>query len=461
VKKQDIVYGRLEYMYREDTWIHKNGRREIKQLIDDYLNETWSQRHSNDVTFNDTEEARNISNATCDNLLASIRWQYVTREGKIAKRIRKHYKKIYGVCLPDSLISKIGQIAESHMTKMQHLYFDFTDRFDWSAGDFGDTGSCYWGENNAAREVMQDNQCTAVRFYHMPQRSHTDDLVYANLGYARAWIFNDLPFEGMIIFNAYNMPLIKVTRVLASLFNWDYKRISLYNEGNVSGLVWLNNNESPNHDNDPIKDHIPGGKAYILGKTEDIKGITEWDMEMDTAGARGVDCYGCENHYNEDRMIYVERASEYYCDDCYCERFTTCEDCNTIEYDEDSYYIERVGYSVCSSCFTDYSACEDCHEHVYNEDLYNTPDGRVCQGCIDSYTQCEDCNDYFKDTILTEDDYTLCDSCAARCKECDEPYYNLNLNEMCNECQDSLDAIEELVKKILENQLLQVRLKGF
>lgn len=438
MKKQDIVYNRLEYMHREDKWIHKRGREEIKSLIRLHIENTFPDL--------DAIEKGKYRNAYEDLQLDSFRWEYVNRDGKISKRIRKHFKKTFDIKLPDNLISKIGQIAESHMSKPENIFFDITNCFNWNSGDFGDSGSCFWGENKKAKELMQDNNFTAVRFYHKPRNAN----YYHPEGYARCWIFNNLPFDGMIIFNAYGVPLVKIARVLSSWLNWDYRRISLYNNHSTTGLLYLNGDNR--HDNgDEL--HWRGGKAYILGKTEDIENITKYDIEIDDSEYEQVSCYSCGHSISENDIyyspcgdlysendIYYSPRGDLYCESCFNESFVICQDCGETSSNEDSYYTEN-GDNICNSCFQDYySICDHCQEVYHNHDMTPTKNGVICEYCLEAhYKQCEACEEYTQDSITTEDNHILCNDCVEYCESCKLPFESLGNDRLCEDCQTNKD----------------------
>src|SRR5688572_6324743 len=140
-------------------------------------------------------------------------WTWIVQRGEyvgtLPKRIRSFYFKQHGIKCPDSFIEQIGNLARQHSDSQSYYTFEIVDQFDWEAGDFGDSGSCYWGGNAGARIMLNDNGGMAVCFF-------TD----SGHGYARAW-FVEIDTDLFIIFNGYGFgrginATLTIARVLAS-----------------------------------------------------------------------------------------------------------------------------------------------------------------------------------------------------------------------------------------------------
>jgi len=124
---------------------------------------------------------------------------------------------------------------------------DFTRRFDWEDGDFGDRGSAFWGQNHTARHLLERAGAFAVRFYN----------TYGK-GFARAFVCPVLNENCWVVFNNYGIPLWRIAKILASYNDCNYKRVTLFNNGTSKGEIYIN-----------------GGVGYLLGNPNIITNV-EW-----------------------------------------------------------------------------------------------------------------------------------------------------------------------------------------
>jgi hypothetical protein len=93
-------------------------------------------------------------------------------------------------------------------------------------------------------------------------------------------------------------------------------------------------------------------------------------------------CDGCSDTCHTD---YLNSANDScYCNDCYTDRYTSCDDCGDYERNDDTTTVygsngrQRV---VCHDCRDDnYGWCDPCDEYVH-EDNYHSDN--MCNGCYD------------------------------------------------------------------------------
>lgn len=286
----------------------------------------------------------------------SWEWVWSTNEGDYKGTFPRRYSnwlfKAHKVKTPDSFLSELGNLARRHTEDNPVYDFEFVARFDWEAGEFGDAGSCYWGVNEGALDVLYQNGALAIRFY------EKDD------GIGRAWLVqanSDL----IILFNGYgfhgNSTMI-IARVVATWLGVDYKRISLSNNSYQSGLLWIDD-----------------GIGYAIGESEVIDDIGYYDLRWETFEAR---CYSCDRALNQDTMM-IGLNDESYCEYCYDETFDTCQLCSRTEYRED---IERTQEDefVCQRCLEKFfMPCENCAEYVRVEQSVTIGDTTYCSRCAE------------------------------------------------------------------------------
>jgi len=185
-------------------------------------------------------------------------WVWVVQKsdsyrGKFPKRGAQYYKKVHNLKAPDSFIEEIGNIARAHSEEISVYHFDFVDRFDWQDGDFGDDGSCFWGSNATARDMLHDNGAHAIRFFNKKGR-----------GIARAWVV-PLEKEGVyFLFNGYGFPgnpTLTIAQAFARFTELRYQSVVLTNNGSEDDTLWIN-----------------GGSGYFIGKATRIQELFHYDF---------------------------------------------------------------------------------------------------------------------------------------------------------------------------------------
>ena len=62
-------------------------------------------------------------------------------------------------------------------------------------------------------------------------------------------------------------------------------------------------------------------------------------------------CYSCDKMFLKGEDGPTEVAGDEYCNDCYSERFTTCDECGATVNIEDTRHDERSGSDLCSNCY--------------------------------------------------------------------------------------------------------------
>lgn len=90
-------------------------------------------------------------------------------------------------------------------------------------------------------------------------------------------------------------------------------------------------------------------------------------------------CDGCNDTYHNDDVNSGGDCC--YCNDCYHDRYTECNDCGDYELNDDISCVRNRNdreVEVCDSCRGDYYWCERCDEYVH-EDNYQEDD--LCHRC--------------------------------------------------------------------------------
>lgn len=312
--------------------------------------------HSQNLKGEDWQAANaNITTQWLPALPNDWQWVWVVPRGEYAgtmpKRIAKYYYKVHGLRMPQNVVAKLGQIAESHSSTQASYTFDFANKIDWKAGDFGEnSGSCWWGSYTGARVMWDNNGGLSIRFYNE-----------AGEGFARAWVM-EIDTQVFTVMNGYGLSTLQITRIFAHFTGLSYKQISL--ENSISSTLYIN-----------------GGGGFVVGSVEAISEIEYWDFSIE-----GEDAYTCNRcgRIMEDGDQYTGADSEEYCESCFYDIFDICEHCSETYWSEDMHYIESAGYTVCQWCYDHhFSDCDHCGETFRNRDIVEVGERSYCEDCLD------------------------------------------------------------------------------
>jgi hypothetical protein len=306
--------------------------------------------------------------------------------GTFPKRVSKYYWQEHQLKSPTTFVQELGNRARQHSSKHKAYTFDFVNRFNWNAGDFGDAHSCFWGDRKAARKTLEDNKGLAIRFFE------------GDKGYARAWIM-PIGDNRYIVFNGYGHegnPTLICARVMATWLGLGYKRIELSNYGATSGTLYIN-----------------GDIGYLIGTSEQTAELDEYDLELPCDDC--LSCYSCGDDINEDDS-YIAPNGESYCQDCFYDIYDYCVHCDETFYRDDMYYVENEG-DICASCLDrHYSRCERCEEYHADSSIIVIEGDSYCDDCaMEVGTSCDNCAEMIKlDHATSTDRGVYCEDCKPK-----------------------------------------------
>lgn len=354
-------------------------------------------------------------------------WEWVIARGEYAgtlpKRISSIVYKKAGFNLPPEIMSEIGNIARKYTVGESLYHFDFTDQFDWEAGDFGDSGSCFWGGRAGARVMIQNAGGLALRFY---------TNATGERGFARCWLLPIPRKEAIIAFNIYglNGNGITVPRILSEFLGVPYKgqTVKFLNNGSDDNTLYIN-----------------GAAGWLVGSgSQDWTGTVDLHLHDEDAHT----CVACGDGCGED----YEWDGDYYCEDCYKDRFQRCEWCEDRFYPDD--LTEVNGNLYCERCLSrHFTCCDRCGEYEANDETHTTSDGSsICNGCYSNhYFTCDKCAEIYPDDEQHEvytgsGRYaeTWCDDCfneeGFECEDCGRKFATSHLagerdgQQYCDHC---------------------------
>lgn len=212
------------------------------------------------------------------------------------------YKKDYKVTIPPAIKTKIGNILG--VVPDQEMSLLLTLGCEGYSEDYYHRDSCWWGDFERSRDVLEHNGGGAIRAY-----DSNGELV------GRVWF---IPYkEWIVVFNSYGDRLLQHTSTWGGLieqaFGWTVTEHPCVEFGCGSEDLYVNS-----------------GKSLIVGPTKFVGDTDYLTLEIDTDAPytysyRKEECLICGNYHHEDSMYYVYSLlvdEGYYCEYCFYERLT-------------------------------------------------------------------------------------------------------------------------------------------
>ena len=196
---------------------------------------------------------------------------------------------------------------------------------------------------------------------------------------------------------------------------------------------------------------IENGKLTMLrpeagefeGQLDSTTGYLHSDSECEC-----VYC-GCPVSQEDAYLVDDDR----YCEECYDELFSRCEECGDVYPVKDCTWIQSTEKTVCETCLSDcYFFCDDCGKFYPESDLHRVSVDReyrhVCENCVGDYVICDDCEDYYPDGSLhpvDDEDKYVCEDCVGdyiACDRCGELFSDTAFTIIKDEyfCEDCAKA---------------------
>lgn len=131
--------------------------------------------------------------------------------------------------------------------------------------------------------------------------------------------------------------------------------------------------------------------------TNDKKEEEETMKNINTTEENTIVCAecGCVIENIEDAREGIN--GEYYCEDCFDEKFVTCYECGEI-IERDEAYTDSDGNYYCQNCFEEnFAICHRCGKAYRKDDMIfvESEDRWYCEDCIErNHTQCERCDEW-------------------------------------------------------------------
>jgi len=128
-------------------------------------------------------------------------------------------------------------------------------------------------------------------------------------------------------------------------------------------------------------------------------------------------CYDCDESYSDD-YLHNGPDGNARCESCHNEATFSCSGCWETYMDQTSCYSEITDNTYCESCYRDtFTTCDDCSTELERENVVSDDDGNErCTDChAEAYPDCDHCG---TETEASELDETgLCPSCVESLEE--------------------------------------------
>lgn len=293
--------------------------------------------------------------------------------GTIVKRYNKWVKAHLGINVPDDLLGALGSSLGGDVSRAEDsIFVDFTNDFNWCAGDFGESsGSCWWGDYNGARLGLSQNGGLACRIWGGLNSWGGRD------GVGRCWVYADHCYKDdlrLFIFNAYHNG--------GHNLGW-FARLLSHN----LGLLYVRGSLSADHA------YINGSSSYCLASADSLPSsgyVEEFDFAIDAPTTRCEGC-GCFLNLDDDDVYHFEGYD--YCESCYDDRVGCCDECGDSFWSDDMNYIDSEGVYICDGCLRRFfSECARCGEYFRDSSMVNVEGfGDVCESCAGEFPVCDSC----------------------------------------------------------------------
>jgi hypothetical protein len=376
----EIQFNNPEYCdYGSERMISKDGIKKINTMIRDFLDAAYGYDKCYVETKNGVLFSVYRIGQILHNWLFDGQQPVSSKEGRFTKRLSKFaHKEFSGFEFPKEFVVKLGNMASMNagFPIGKDTLYEFVRKVNWNAGTFGDGGSCYWGSNSYAKQMMVIGGIGALLFYNAD-----------GTGKGRCWFYQHE--DGLIIMNAYGLTTKTIAEFLASRFELAWRDIDLTNNGVQSGTLYLN------------RDGV-----MLSAQAELLLSFYDFGIEDDR-----VKCCRCNVDIDEDDARYCDDTDEVYCEYCYDQTHNWCEICEESHHEGSFSNLSHV----CDNCFEEhYATCYRCgnSEHVDNLTFSDLTEEHYCERCFDyEFIYCDNCNEY---VCIDEFDHTnqCCPSCA-------------------------------------------------
>lgn len=364
--------------------------------------------------------ALNFALAAVDYLAIIGGRELVNKRGKIAKRIKNNIRREHGITIDPAVVSEIGNIAANYSLLGGEHIIEITRDLIGTAGHFGDHNACF--------------QAGGSYHHHLQAMDSTDQVlalrVYTSEGgkLARCWIFTGDNEGRAILFNSYGERLNK----LADLY---------LASGESGGDCW--------HYIDLTSEiFINGNEGIMIGGNPESGDYDDYEIDIDPHYHERETCEHCGRQIREGGGVNWQ-AESVYCDSCFEDLFTLCDNCYQFYDDDNISEIERASgeyCQLCEDCLSELASdCEQCGElYITSEGGEDCEGDPICGDCIERIKQ-EGERERAAAILRAGGDYRhYCQYCrliALRRRQASDPHWQETSGEYCEHACEKVSEI--------------------
>lgn len=187
-------------------------------------------------------------------LAANVVWKWRDNNvNTLPKRLSQELYKFNKATLSSSFWGNLGNELREKIPMSPQFVVRIADRFDWTAGAFGDHGSCMFESRSATKNAMAaSGKFLALQTFSTVNENPSAIVRSINnvtyYGQSRCWVYpTEVTIGGkdemvILIFNSYGpVPLQQLAIIVQGLTEAEAtKRIKVSNQGNTSGGIYVN-----------------------------------------------------------------------------------------------------------------------------------------------------------------------------------------------------------------------------
>lgn len=328
------------------------------------------------------------NNVSISDAMDIVGYDAITNKGRFAVRFTKYLWDSYKIKSDEIFKTSLGNIYNNYKEVSNEFKVKVVDDFSWYDGEFGKSDSCWWGCYRDSRDTLT--------FYGGYCLQRFDG--HGN-GVGRFWL---LPINDncLIGFNAYGFSGREASSVIARKFEietgkqWVFGKRNWRNTSDDCDYPYINGNNGHNNEG--------GSKVFAIYTGEKPDSDIVMCLDRHCGIYHVTVCSQCDDEIDTNGGDYHEVGGTIYCDDCYHENFSSCDNCGNV---------------------------------VENYEMNDVSDGMVCDYCMQRhYTQCDACGVYYNDDDTTMREFAdksgvFCPSCfdhkfQFECPTCGDSYTN-------------------------------------
>lgn len=307
--------------------------------------------------------------------------QWISERGRFTRRLMRYLPILepYAGTIGETITRRAAPLASTFRVSISAEIF-------WDDGNFGKKYSCWYGCFSESRYVFtHDAEGIALLFH-----ENTYD---AFNGIGRVWIapIHERGNDILFLFNQYGT-------------NYDGKDIRIEQSARILTHILPDTKSLDCNLENEYNDEIPyiNGNCGIAVMPNACPIQRNYNFVVQWGDDDGYTCENCDERISHDDWHEVN--GEYYCEDCFFDIFTSCDNCGEIITQDDSVYSDFTDRTYCQSCFDDtFIFCENCSEYRPRRYSENIDGSDYCYDCTgDLFTQCNQCWELIPNDDITE-----------------------------------------------------------